>query len=569
MTRWLSAGGVRKLGSRLGTWYGFWRKLFRLDSQFGSYSLNRRVLAVNMLPLAVLGAGLLFLDRYETSLIDNELNGLTREAGVFAAALAEGAVLRDPGEEPELVKALSQGMMRELVQPTGLRGQLFLSDGTLIADSRTLIYDSQNKIQIIDLPPLDEDGLGLISAAAAGLSSLLRTTVDREPYFEPANPSSVDFPEVLSALDGRKATAVRSDGDGFVLMVAVPVTTYRQVLGAILLSSGSANIERQVNSVRKDILELFSGALVMTALLSLYLASTIARPVRRLAEAARVVRRGQGRLVDVPDFGRRRDEIGELSIALREMTEAIWHRMDAIERFAADVSHEIKNPLTSLRSAVETAVRIPDPDKQRRLMAVILDDVQRLDRLITDISQASRLDAEMSRLERKPVSITGMLQTLVSIHESTHETDDPPAPSLIFTPPLLTTGLPDPLIVSGKEGRLVQVFQNLISNALSFSPPDGAIRVSAERLGGKVLIRVDDDGPGIPVGKCAAIFERFYTERPSGEKFGTHSGLGLSISKQIIDAHGGRIWAENRGDDPQAPSGARFCVELDRADPGA
>jgi two-component system, OmpR family, sensor histidine kinase ChvG len=233
----------------------------------------------------------------------------------------------------------------------------------------------------------------------------------------------------------------------------------------------------------------------------------------------------------------------------------LWQRMSAIESFAADVAHEIKNPLSSLRSAVETAVRIEDPVKQRRLMAIILDDVERLDRLITDISDASRLDAELSRLEVAPIDIGAMLEALADLHESTRMAG---APRLV----LELNNRSRPLIVPGIETRLSQVFRNLIANAISFSPPLGEIRLSAGHDGRAVLITVEDQGPGIPEEKLMAIFDRFYTERPAGEKFGTHSGLGLSISKQIVQAHRGMIWAENRSDAGGADEGARFCILL-------
>jgi two-component system sensor histidine kinase ChvG len=258
----------------------------------------------------------------------------------------------------------------------------------------------------------------------------------------------------------------------------------------------------------------------------------------------------------IPDFTGRGDEIGDLSAALREMTSALWERLDAIERFAADVAHEIKNPLTSLRSAVETAVRIQDPEKQRRLLGIVLEDVQRLDRLISDISDASRLDAELSRVEPGPVEIGRMLRALADVQEA----------AATETSPRLLLALPEGddggLAVSGIEGRLVQVFRNLLANAISFSPPGGTIRIAAQRDGSTALVTIEDDGPGIPEGKLEAIFERFYSERPSGEKFGTHSGLGLSISKQIVEAHRGLIRVENRRDVDGTVLGARFIVRL-------
>src|SRR5262249_46177418 len=259
--------------------------------------------------------------------------------------------------------------------------------------------------------------------------------------------------------------------------------------------------------------------------------------IRRLADIAERVRPGHGRQIDIPDFTRRRDEIGDLSGALRDMTGALWARMDAIERFAADVAHEIKNPLTSLRSAVETVARLEDPRQQKRLMSIILDDVERLNRLISDISDASRLDAELSRAEMGPVDIASMLRALADLHEATRG-DGPALKVEIASLQSLT--------VHGIEGRLVQVLRNLIGNAVSFSPPGGSIRLAAARDGDRVRITVADDGPGIPPGKLKAIFDRFYSERPAGEKFGTHSGLGLSISKQIVEAHHGHVEAANR-----------------------
>jgi len=300
-------------------------------------------------------------------------------------------------------------------------------------------------------------------------------------------------------------------------------------------------------------LQVFAGAWVFTVLLSLYLAGTIARPVHRLAEAAARVRRGNGvEIVEIPDMTQRGDEIGDLSGALRAMTTALYQRLDAIGRFAADVSHEIKNPLTSLRSAVETASRVDDPEKQKHLMSIILDDVQRLDRLISDISDYSRLDAELNRELRKTVDVKDMLHMLASLHIASNASSS----ILINAPEDMD------LTVPAVESRLGQVFRNLIVNAMSFSPSNGVIRLSAHRKHDSVVISVSDDGPGIPPGKLAAIFDRFYTERPVGEKFGTHSGLGLSISKQIIEAHGGTIRAENKMDGEKGVVGAKFIITL-------
>jgi two-component system sensor histidine kinase ChvG len=335
------------------------------------------------------------------------------------------------------------------------------------------------------------------------------------------------------------------------------------VLGAVMLSTTSREIEEELRTVRLELMRIFGVTLLVTVLLSLYLASTIARPIRRLANAAQRAR-GRGARIEIPEITGRNDEIGELAGSLREMTDALWQRMSAIESFAADVAHEIKNPLSSLRSAVETAARIDDPAKQRQLMAIVQDDVERLDRLITDISDASRLDAELSRLEMSPTDIGAMLRALVEMHEATRAEG---APRLVLELPTDPHGRSRPLVVPGIESRLSQIFLNVIANAVSFSPPDGEIRIRAALDGRAVLVAVEDQGPGIPPDKLTAIFDRFYSERPAGEKFGTHSGLGLSISKQIVEAHRGRIWAENRAGGPGGEGGggnrgARFLIRL-------
>ncbi len=461
----------------------------------------------------------------------------------------------DEGEV--LLPDLARQMMRRLVQPTKARARLFDLKGELIADSR-ILRGPGDAIQVLKLPPP-----GPPSPILGAADKIYDWIVDKLPrrkrypvYRESLTPRASDYAEVERALRGETGEAIRSNPatGGLVLSVAIPVQRYKEVLGALMLSSGSGEIEQELRTVRLELLRIFGVALLVTVLLSLYLAGTIARPIRRLAAAAE---RGRGRRarVEIPDFTRRGDEIGDLSGSLREMTDALWQRMSAIERFAADVAHEIKNPLSSLKSAVETAVRIEDPANQRRLMAIILDDVERLDRLITDISDASRLDAELSRLELAPVDIAAMLHAFTDVHEATQAEDRP----------RLILDLPErgrPLIVAGIETRLSQVFLNVIANAESFSPPHGEIRLTARAAGRAVLVTVDDCGPGVPDEKLTAIFDRFYTERPAGEKFGTHSGLGLSISKQIVEAHRGMIWAENRKDADGAISGARFCIRL-------
>jgi two-component system sensor histidine kinase ChvG len=519
--------------------------------------LTRRILAVNVLALALLAGGFLYLGKYQASLVGQQIESLKTQGQVFAAALGEGAVWDSADEGEILLPDLARQTLRRVVEPTRARARLFDIKGDILADSRVL-RGPGDTVQVHELPAPKAVG-----PFTRYTDRIYDWVVDQLPrrtrypiYRENASERADDYPEVTRALGGETASAIRSDpaSGGLVLSVAVPIQQYKQVLGAVMLSIGSGEIEEEVRTVRLELLRIFSVALMVTVLLSFYLAGTIVRPIRRLAGAAERAR-GRRARVEIPDFTRRGDEIGDLSGSLREMTDALWQRMSAIESFAADVAHEIKNPLSSLRSAVETAARIEDPVNQRRLMAIIFDDVERLDRLITDISDASRLDAELSRLEVAPIDIAAMLEALADIHESTRTEG---APHLV----LELTDRNRPLVVPGIETRLSQVFRNLIANAVSFSRPLGAIRLTARHDGRAVLIAIEDQGPGIPDDKLTSIFDRFYTERPVGEKFGTHSGLGLSISKQIVEAHRGMIWAENRKDASGVVTGARFCIRL-------
>jgi two-component system, OmpR family, sensor histidine kinase ChvG len=526
--------------------------------------LTRRIVAVNVLPLALLAVGFLYLGKFESSLIGQQTESLRTQGEIFAAALSEGAVLDSADEGEVLLPDLARQMMRRLVEPTRTRARLFDTKGTLIADSR-LLRGPGDAVLVTESPATGRKGL--LVRLADGIYDWIAGLVPtrhKHPVYREAN-TAQDYPEALQASRGESGSAVRSDPEtgGLVISVAVPLQRYKQVLGAVMLSTTSREIEEELRTVRLELMRIFGVTLLVTVLLSLYLASTIARPIRRLANAAQRAR-GRGARIEIPEITGRNDEIGELAGSLREMTDALWQRMSAIESFAADVAHEIKNPLSSLRSAVETAARIDDPAKRRQLMAIVQDDVERLDRLITDISDASRLDAELSRLEMSPTDIGAMLRALVEMHEATRADG---APRLVLDLPTDPHGRSRPLVVPGIESRLSQIFLNIIANAVSFSPPDGEIRIRAALDGRAVLVAVEDQGPGIPSDKLTAIFDRFYSERPAGEKFGTHSGLGLSISKQIVEAHRGRIWAENRAGGPGGEGGggnrgARFLIRL-------
>ena len=360
------------------------------------------------------------------------------------------------------------------------------------------------------------------------------------------------------ALNGQDGSKVRiTDRGDVIVSVAVPVQRFRAVRGALMLSTQGADIDNMVTGERLAILKVFLIAAAVMVVLSILLAGTIAEPVRRLADAAESIRRRIRTRVEIPDFTRRHDEIGHLSGTLRDMTDALYRRMEGIERFAADVAHELKNPLTSLRSAVETLPVAKTEESRARLLAVIQHDVQRLDRLISDISDASRLDAELQRQEAEPVDLAKLLNTVVAVANEVKR-DDGVKVTLRFEGGGIRS-----FQVPGHDSRLGQVVDNLIENARSFSPQNGTVRVTCRRTKNDVEILVDDDGPGVQPDAFEKIFERFYTDRPH-QGFGQNSGLGLSISKQIMEAHGGSIWVENRmtTEGPPKVLGARFVVRL-------
>lgn len=532
--------------------------------------LTQRILAVNVMALAILVGSLLYLGRYQDRLIEAELNGLSMQARMSASAVAEGAVVLDHDESNILSPLLTRLMIRRLVEASKTRTRLYDMDDVLVADS-LILFDPSGKVQAQDLPP--PSSTSLFNAVAMSFFDVIDTVTGRKKfptYPEENVQKGKQYNIVTKSREGELKTQVWSLPKGQLLLsAAAPVQRYKQVLGVVMLTRSDTKIKAAIQEVRHDILKIFVVTLLVTLLLSMYLARTIAQPLRVLAIAAERVRRGQTQKVgpdgsaqmfgedSIPDFSQRQDEIGDLSVALREMTEALAKRIGAIENFAADVAHEIKNPLTSLRSAVETASRLTDPERQRRLMQVIQDDVDRLDRLITDISRASRLDAEMSRDAVAAIDVTCMLETLVGFYgQEAHS-------NVTSAEVVLDEGSQTGLFVSGVESRLVQVLQNLIMNALSFAPQRSKVVVGARYAENHAVeIYVEDEGPGIPEAKREAIFDRFYSERPKDEKFGTHSGLGLSISKQIIEAHHGRLWAENRTDEKGAIVGARFAMQM-------
>ena len=529
--------------------------------------LMRRILLVNALPLALLVAALLYLNQYQNGLLEAEVSSLREQARVYAGALGESAV-RDPdSENPRLVADLARPLLRRLTEPTpNADAKLYSPDGQVVADSR--VREGQGgAVTMEPLPPATPRGalLGWVGAIYDQVMAWLphRPSVQAvEVHPGPGIDWQPDVREELRMTGSNQSREMppyirRTEDNRLLVTVAEPVQRERHTVGIVLLTRDAREVDDSLLQVRISILGLFSLALVLTVGLSWYLSLTIARPILRLAAAAEQMREGRGRTGAVPGgLLARRDEIGELAHALSESATALWARMDAIERFAADVAHEIKNPLSSIRSAIETIRRVGDTAQQRRLLAIIGEDVVRLDRLISDISDSSRIDAELSRTATEPVDVAPILATLAEIHDATRAEGDP----------RLVVDAPEGgLVVAGVEGRVVQVLRNLIANARSFSPADGVIALQARDLGTVVEIAIEDSGPGIPESRLEHIFDRFYSERPAGEHFGQHSGLGLSISRQIAEALKGRIAAENRRDEQGRVVGARFVVRLPKA----
>jgi two-component system sensor histidine kinase ChvG len=518
-------------------------------------------------------AGFFLQDHYEEDLINSEVQALRTQGEIFAEALAEGAYLTRANGNTELQVAIASTMLRRLVMPTENRTRLFDHKGALVADSRTLLGPQGASVTVSQIPPPNSADLlfwSNIPKDWAEIMSFISSTFKRanqkisdwqrgfqslQFYNEQAKQTAGDYGEVALALKGESAHELRVDDFGNLLIgVAVPVKRFKKVIGAVFVVRNGKAIEEAVQGVRVNILTIFAASLCVTVFLSFYLGSTIVRPLRRLAAAADKVRSAPGQVRSIPEFHGRNDEIGDLAGDLNAMTYALSTRLDAIESFAADVAHELKNPLTSLRSAVETAGRVDDPSQQQLLMGIIQEDVQRLDRLISDISDASRLDAELSREESKSINLSELLGALVDAHRISggHGKDQ-----ITFN-----QKTENPIIVMGNEGRIIQVFQNLITNSFSFSPQGGKVVVQIGLDGDWVVAAVEDEGPGIPRASLGKIFERFYSERPETEQFGIHSGLGLSISRQIVTAHQGLIEAENITSPDGEVRGARFIVKL-------
>ncbi|NTF08603.1 HAMP domain-containing protein [Agrobacterium rubi] len=549
-------------------------------------SLTRRILFFNVAATVVLVGGILYLNQFREGLIDARVESLLTQGEIIAGAISASASVDTNSItiNPEKLLELQAGqsitpvpndedlsfpinpervapVLRRLISPTRTRARLFDADANILLDSRHLY--SRGQVLRYDLPPVTPETQTWGDWVASVFNRMLQPS-SLPLYKETPGGDGSIYPEVMNALTGVRGAVVRVTEKGeLIVSVAVPVQRFRAVLGVLLLSTQAGDIDKIVHAERLAIMRVFGIATLVNIVLSLLLSSTIATPLRRLSAAAIRVRRGAKAREEIPDFSARQDEIGNLSIALREMTNALYDRIDAIESFAADVSHELKNPLTSLRSAVETLPRAKTEESKQRLTEIIFHDVRRLDRLISDISDASRLDAELARVDASPVDLEVVLGNLVEISRQIsakkksvtidYVVDHKPGTKVSY-------------IVNGHDLRIGQIITNLIENARSFVSQDGGrIVVHLLRQKDRCIVRVEDNGPGIQAEDIDRIFERFYTDRPASEGFGQNSGLGLSISRQIAEAHGGSLKAENILDKYGVISGARFSLSLPAA----
>lgn len=497
-------------------------------------SLTVRILVVNVIALALLAGSLFYIDSYRRELLAERYRLASAEAEITAEALAE----RMPESRDELVERIGASQHVRL-QVYDVQGQLVLDSFNLSGPSFRLIDPHtepflQKAARVIDRvmdfmlgsPPIPDYVVGNSGGKAS------------------------NWPEIAEALSGR-TTVVRhraAPDRTPMIMAATPIGSSGE---ALLITRNARDITQYVRDARQTLAIIVGGALLLSVLLSLFLARTIVDPLRKLVRAAVRVRLGRDRNVVVPRLPDRGDEIGLLARAISDMTAALRHRIDAVESFAADVSHELKNPLTSLRSALESLERVSDQELRHRLLGIAKDDVKRIDFLITEIADASRIDAQLSRTTFEPVDMARLIDALVTEREQRGVDVDCP---------IVVSSLSDQdMVVAGDAPRLERVIQNLLDNAVSFSPNGSSVEVTLDRAGHRVIVEVSDHGPGIPAEARERIFERFHSLRPSSEEFGRHSGLGLAIARTIVEAHFGKLSAVERRD---GSKGARFVLSM-------
>jgi len=518
-----------------------------------SSPLTRKIIAFNLVALSLLVTGILYLNQSREGLIDLRRRTLIADTNVMAMTLAENMQKSGAADifQPDLLLEL-----KRFSQILNSQAQLFAVDGRLITNIDG--HPEAFRPIHVTVPKRTNAFNDLLADALKRLSSVFGSNIATEITTQDRQANNATIADFVMSNGAPRMETTKNFYDEIIITAAVPIVVNNVVQGAVVLSTLGGEIDSYLSGERRQILQMFFLAILTSILLSVLLANTIGKPLKDLAAAAK---RGSlqksGRLnpgrIDIPDLSARPDEIGELSRQLRNMTNALYDRIEANETFAADVAHEIKNPLTSLGSAVESMQYAKTDESRNKLLDVISDDVRRMDRLVTDISNASRLDAELATDDMEVFDICALLANIANYQ---HELASKAGVTVKQVLPVAT------LEFTGFENRLAQVFVNLIANAVSFVPNGGEVRVSLEPDDNHVTIHVEDTGPGIPDENLKDIFKRFYSSRPKQE-FGNNSGLGLAISRQIVEAHAGHIIAENiRNDDAGDPIGARFIVTL-------
>lgn len=519
--------------------------------------LARVIFMSNLIGLVILISGSMALNQYTRELVNARIENLYSQAGLITSIMGDTAT--GFGQSAQLDVDKARNVLGRIDLPDGWRVRLHNVDRQLLADSQSLDDD----IAVTPLAPIISEQKpspkyqDMLSNANDSFAEVMQNLPWRTSRRERLRR---DLPADLSqALSGDPIGGERYDAnDRLIVSVSLPVRRVQQVLGVVTLES--ADVEDIIARERRALTPFIGLAIVAAMLSSIALTFSLVYPLRQLSRAAEIVAQSHTKRGDIPDFSKRGDEIGDLSVVLRGMTQALYSRIDDIANFAADVAHEIKNPLTSLRSASDTLQHAKTVEQREKLISIIQDDVGRMDRLISDISRASKVDASLARETAQTINIDTILANITEFYQQTRTGDG--ADVVFETRPHAADA---PLYIRAFETPFAQVLRNLIDNALTFSPPDGKVRIKAEKqiIDDKetVVLTVEDDGPGIPPDNLETVFERFYTERPSGAQFGSHSGLGLAICRQIITAHKGTIRAENmmEGDDVK---GARFVVTL-------
>ncbi len=593
--KWLQNLKIRK---RLRHWLSRITNTFaRYIDKFGFHWFFKylwlRIMLLNLIGLIVMVAGVYFFSGFRASLLDMKVKDLTKDGEIIAAVIsasnASGKrnddsfdidtllfLYKDDKNTKKLGKQFAEvrfdlnpqkiePLLQETVELTNTRARVYEPDGSLLVDSNIFLPRGQ---VIRALTPKQETNSpphkGVLSEFMQYLMKLFRYA--QLPLYEDiGGANGKAYSEVKIALTGQKSTIIRVNKDSqTIVSVATPIKIGKRVSGVLLLTTKGVEIDEAVQTARNVIITVAIVALIVSLTVSIYLTVTIATPMRHLSKAMKSIKQSNKKIHEIPDLSHRPDEIGQLSGALREMTLALHQRIEAIESFAADVSHELKNPLTSLQSAVETLPLAKRTEDRDHLIEVVLNDVSRLNRLITDIASASRLDAELARADKAPINMVSMLKSIAEIFNDVHCKKGARI-TVEFSPLMEDSNI---FIVQGHDSRLAQVFTNLLDNALSFTPSNGTVWIRITRVDADIRITVEDEGPGIPEDNLDRIFARFYTDRPGENAFRENSGLGLNISQEIVKAHKGKIWAENRYGDSKTEDnvkqriGARFVITL-------